>query len=102
MKSNLRRRWLATPLAVAGLTTTAAQETADVAFTHNKTSRKMLIKFTMTKKCIFLTFLMAVVGVTTAYADESDMGTWRENNNFGQNGADMTADGYSKWDGVKK
>ena len=46
-----------------------------------------------------LLLLMAVVGVTTAYADEKDMGTWRENNNFGQNGADMTADGYSLWDG---
>ena len=46
-----------------------------------------------------LLLLMAVVGVTTAYADEKDMGTWRENNNFGQNGANMTADGYSLWDG---
>ena len=42
---------------------------------------------------------MAVVGVTTAYADESDMGTWSNNPSFGQDGADMTADGYSLWDG---
>ena len=42
---------------------------------------------------------MAVISITTAYADERDMGTWSENNSFGQNRANLTPDGYSLWDG---
>lgn len=40
-----------------------------------------------------------MISITTAYADERDMGTWSENTGFGQNAEDWTADGYSKWDG---
>ena len=47
----------------------------------------------------FLLLLMAMVGVNTAYADEKDMGDWSENSSFGQNGANLTWDGYSLWDG---
>ena len=46
-----------------------------------------------------LILLMAVVSITTAFADERDMRTWSENKDFGQNGANMTTDGYSLWDG---
>ena len=46
-----------------------------------------------------LLLLMAVISITTAYADEKDMGTWSNNNDFGQNGANLTWDGYSLWDG---
>ncbi|MBQ6049183.1 MAG: hypothetical protein IJL35_01110 [Bacteroidaceae bacterium] len=46
-----------------------------------------------------LILLMAVVSITTAFADERDMRTWSENKDFGQNGANMTTDGYSQWDG---
>ena len=46
-----------------------------------------------------LILLMAVVSITTAFADERDMSTWSENKDFGQNGANFTADGYSLWDG---
>lgn len=46
-----------------------------------------------------LLLLMAMISITTAYADERDMGTWSENTGFGQNAEDWTADGYSKWDG---
>ena len=42
-----------------------------------------------------LLLLMAMISITTAYADEQDMGTWSENTGFGQNGADLTAAGYS-------
>ena len=46
-----------------------------------------------------ITMLMAMVGINTAYADEKDMGTWSNNPDFGQNGANLTWDGYSLWDG---
>ncbi len=49
---------------------------------------------------LFITLLMTMVGVNTAYADdERDMGTWSNNPDFGQNGANLTWDGYSLWDG---
>ena len=46
-----------------------------------------------------IALMVAVISITTAYADERDMGTWSENTGFGQNGANLTADGYSLWDG---
>ena len=46
-------------------------------------------------KILFITLLMAMVGVNTVYADEKDMGNWSNNPDFGQNGANLTADGYS-------
>ena len=61
-----------------------------------------LIRHIMKLKIInilFITLLMAMVGVNTAYADERDMDTWSENNGFGKNGANLTDDGYSLWDG---
>lgn len=43
---------------------------------------------------LFITLLMTMVGVNTAYADEKDMGTWSEKCSQGHNiGRDMKSQG---------
>ena len=42
-----------------------------------------------------IALMVAVISITTAYADEKDMGSWSNNPDFN----DWTWDGYSLWDG---
>jgi len=48
---------------------------------------------------ILILLLLTVTLSASAQKTTSDISEWNENTEFGKNGADMTADGYSLWDG---